>query len=312
MKQARVAKSQVNGDIPGKLAKEFSPELALPTSIIFNQILKTGNWPKNWKIETGIPLAKTSEPMSESDIRIVSLTNWSSKILEKFVVEWLWEVIGEKIDPKQFGGKKKVSTVHYLIEFVTFILYNWDLQQSQAVVATLLDFSKAFNRVNHKFIITRLAEWGAPIFLIKIVMGFLTGRKLQVKFQGKMSDLMDMPGGGPAGTILSMVVLIILINPIEFTQKLHLGAQITQKLSKRDPMMKMHLKYFDDVSLLESINLKDSLKKEDKALERPLNFHQRTGHVICEEKFQTLQKIREVQSLPKIVKCPLTQQKPKL
>ena len=40
MKQARVAQSQVNGDILGKLAKEFSPELALPTSIIFNQILK--------------------------------------------------------------------------------------------------------------------------------------------------------------------------------------------------------------------------------------------------------------------------------
>ena len=112
----------VTGDIPGRLVKEFSPELALPTSIIFNQILKTGNWPKSWKIETGIPLAKISEPSSESDIRIVSLTNWSSKILEKFVVEWLWGVIGEKIDPKQFGGKKKVSTVHYLIEFVTFCM----------------------------------------------------------------------------------------------------------------------------------------------------------------------------------------------
>ena len=61
-----------------------------------------------------------------------------------------------------------------------------------------------------------------------------------------------------------------------------MGTPITQKM----PILNLHLKYFDDVSLLETINLKESLKKEDKALERPLNFHQRTEHVICEEKFQ--------------------------
>ena len=130
MKAARVVKSRVHGDLPSKLAKEFSPELALPFSIIFNQILKTGKWPSSWKLENGIPLAKISEPLSESDLRIVSITNWPSKILEQFVVGWLMEHIGDKIDQKQFRAMKKVSMTHYLIEFVSFILYNWDFKEN--------------------------------------------------------------------------------------------------------------------------------------------------------------------------------------
>ena len=166
------------------------------------------------------------------------------------------EFVGDKIDQRQFGGKKRVSTTHYLVEFVSFILYNWDLQENHAVLATLLDFSKAFNRINHNLIISRLAELSVPKWLLLVVMSFLKNWKLQVKFKEKLSDLKEMPGGGPAGTILGMFVFIVLIDPINFTEKFNWGAQITQKLSTRTPIQTMHLKYFDDVSLLEAINLK--------------------------------------------------------
>ena len=88
------------------------------------------------------------------------------------------EYIGDKIDPKQFGAKKKVSTTHYLIEFLSFILYIWDLKENYAVVATLLHFSKAFNRVNHNLSIARLEDWFTPIWLIRVIMGCLSERKL--------------------------------------------------------------------------------------------------------------------------------------
>ena len=113
------------GDIPSKLCKEFSPELSAPLTQIFCNILKTGDWPRQWKLETGIPIKKHS-PKSEEDIRVISLTSWYSKIFEKFVIQWLMSYIGDKIDLKQFGGKKGVSTTHYLVEFLNYILYNLD------------------------------------------------------------------------------------------------------------------------------------------------------------------------------------------
>ena len=58
--------------------------------------------------------------------------------------------------------------------------------------------------------------------------------------------------------------------------------------------------------------MKESLKNEDRALERPLNFHQRTGHVICEEKFQTLQKVKDVQIFAKNSEMVLNSAKTKI
>ena len=51
---------------------------------------------------------------------------------------------------------------HCLIDFVNFILYNQDLTIPHAVVAMMVDFSKAFNRINHNIIITILSETGVP------------------------------------------------------------------------------------------------------------------------------------------------------
>ena len=126
------------------------------------------------------------------------------------------EAYWRKMDQNQFGAKKKTSTTHYLIEFISTILYNWDLNRSYAVLTTLLDFSGAFNRISHNLIITRLAEMSVPNWLLKIIIGFLKNRKLVVKHRGVFSKMENMPGGGPAGTILGMILFIVLVNPINF------------------------------------------------------------------------------------------------
>ena len=81
------------------------------------------------------------------------------------MIEWLLGYIGDKIDLKQFGGKKGVSTTHYLVEFLNFILYNLDLQERHAVLSTFVDFSKAFNKINHNLIVTKLADLKVPGWL---------------------------------------------------------------------------------------------------------------------------------------------------
>ena len=74
IRKAKKTKSGVPGDLPKILTKEFGPELAEPLSIIYTNIIQTGQWPDNWKIEHGLPLKKTPNPESEDQIRIISLT----------------------------------------------------------------------------------------------------------------------------------------------------------------------------------------------------------------------------------------------
>ena len=71
---------------------------------------------------------------------------------------WLLEHIEYLIDIREYGGIKANSITHYLIEFLNFILSNQESKVPTAILACLIDFSKAFNRQNHNIVITKLSD----------------------------------------------------------------------------------------------------------------------------------------------------------
>ena len=124
IKKSKKPRSSVPGDLPRRIIQEFGPELATPAGKIFRNIVKTGHWPKPWRTEYGTPLQKCKNPITEDQLRIISLTNHLSKVFKQFVITWLLEYIGSQIDWGQYGGVKGSSISHYLIDFVNFILFN--------------------------------------------------------------------------------------------------------------------------------------------------------------------------------------------
>ena len=151
-----------------------------------------------------------------------------------------------------------------------------------AVLAALIDYSKAFNRICHNRIITILSRMGVPNWLLRIIMGFLTGRELIVNYQGKKSNRKWLPAGSPQGTRLGLVLFLILINAAGYEHvETQLGKHITKKKNKRTIIPHIHLKYVDDVSLAEAINVKNVvIPNPDPNPPRPLAYHDRTLHVL--------------------------------
>ena len=283
IKAAKKPKSQVPGDLPRRLVQEFAPELAFPATQIYNSITQTSEWPAQWCVEYGTPLKKKSEPETENDLRIISLTNFLSKNFEKFVLKWLLFYVGDKLDPNQYGGMKGKSISHYLIDFVNFVLYNQDFNIPHMILAGMIDFSKAFNRQNHNILITILCNMGVPGWLLKIVMGFLTNRSLILRFNGVSTSKKNLPGGGPQGTILGMFLFLILINFAGFSDKAeNISDTICKVAGKRKPIEKTHLKYVDDFSILEAVNRYDL--EVSTSLPQPHNYHSRTGQILPESK----------------------------
>ena len=281
IKMAKKSKSGVHNDLPKILNKEFGPELSVPLSKIFNNIVQTGQWPDSWKIEHGLPLKKTTQPINEDQVRIISMTPFFSKLMEKFVMSWLLEYLQEHLDWRQYGGQKGSSVSHYLIDFINFVSYNQDINNIQAVLAAAVDFSKAFNRQNHNILIELLSDLGVPGWLLQIVIGFLENRCMEVHFKGEKSSSKRLPGGGPQGTILGMFLFLILINAAGFKDKIrNTGVIITNPgVYKRKPMEKIHLKFIDDMTVAESIHLKEHLV-QNPDLVHPTKYHERTGHVL--------------------------------
>ena len=76
------------------------------------------------------------------------------------------------IAPYHFGFLRGSSTGHALVELV----HSW--QQAldapgRMVRAVMLDFAKAFDRVDHTIVLEKLANLGLPNFLVRWLTGFL-------------------------------------------------------------------------------------------------------------------------------------------
>ena len=165
MRKGKKTKSSVPGELPAKLRHEFGPELAEPATIIFNQIVITGQWPDHWKLGSAVPLKKVDQPADEADTRLIEITHYLSLQMEKFVLQWLLSFIQDKLDRDQFGGVKGHSVAHYLIEVMNFVLYNQDLSEPVSTILTAADIHKGFNKIDHSKTITILSDLQVPGWL---------------------------------------------------------------------------------------------------------------------------------------------------
>ena len=135
-------------NIPAWLLKNHAEVLAPPLTAIFNNSLREGVVPIEWKTANVIPL-----PVSvEKDMIPIPLTPIAAKVLESIVMKWIDEKMDGKIDNKQFGGISGTSTTDVLLEMVNTWYEATDNLDSYVRVV-MLDFSKAFDLINHCLLI---------------------------------------------------------------------------------------------------------------------------------------------------------------
>ena len=184
------------------------------------------------------------------------------------------------MDRDQFGGMPGNSIAHYLIEITNFILFNQDLSKPIQTIMLLVDFSKGFNRMDHKIIIQTLFSLGIPGWLLNIVASYLENRKLVVRYKGKASEEALLPGGVGQGTILGLWIFLVMMNKYgKPHEKKALSDYITVPLSKRKAIKETKAKWVDDLTEVKHINLKkDTEKVFEESLVRPLQKHARTEH----------------------------------
>ena len=285
IRRAKKPNSKTPSDIPKKLLVEFSPELAFSLKLIINKVFSSGEWPEHWKKEHVIPIIKKDPPKLKDDLMPIFLTPFFSKVCEHFVVEHLMKYISSKLDFRQYGGTRGNSITHYLIEFVNFILTTQDRPGKLAVLACYVDFQKAFNRQNHYILIKKLHNLGVPGWLLKIVISFLMNRTMIVRYNGEESSSKSLPGGGPQGTLLALLLFLILINDTGFDdQFINLGDVLSSRKHIK-AANELHLKFVDDLTLAEAINLTDDLVEiPETEMNLPTNYHDRTGHALPSEK----------------------------
>ena len=212
IKTGKRPKSRVDGDLFINVLHSCIDVLSDPICKIFNSITVSSKWPDSWKIEYVTIIPKCSSPESEADCRNISCTNFLSKVYERFVLKWCQDHVMPKNN--QFGGQKGCSTNHFLAE--TFNQITDHLEDSRtASILTSIDYSKAFNRVEHLPLLQAFAKKGLPNCLIKLLATFLSGRKVLVKLGNSRSECKPVNAGAPQGSVLGTYVFNVATDALE-------------------------------------------------------------------------------------------------
>ena len=232
-------------DIPEKIRQECALFLAGPVSQIINSSLTESQYPATWKQEWVTPVPKISHPQVITDLRKISGTSDYSKVFEGFLKEWIMEDISNNIDIGQYGGQAGIGTEHLIVGLLDRILKLLDKHSDRsAVLMTCLDWSAAFDRQDPTLAIKRFIELGVRPSLIPLLASYLTDRKMQVKFNGELSEFLALIGGGPQGTLLGKIEYLVQSN------------DHANSVPPED-----RFKYIDDLSILQLVFLSGLLKQ---------------------------------------------------
>ena len=258
----------------------------MPLTSVYNRIAATAVYPKSWKVEHQIALPKNTPPQSEDDLHNIAKTPFFSKVFESIVGAWLMPFIKPHLDPGQCG-RKGLSVNHYLLKFLDFVHSCLDENDPHAVLVSCIDISKAFNRVDHNLLIEDLYKMKVPAWLLKILMSYLSERTMILKVNNKVSSSKSLPAGVPQGAFLGGLIFIIKFN----------GALRRPSIPRIISGSKKSLtvKYVDDESVAVDVDLKKSLIPDPVEKPRPLQFRERTGHILPEENNLLQQFIHEVE-----------------
>jgi hypothetical protein len=150
-------------------------ELADAVAHIYNCSLRSGVLPRQWLSAIITPVPKIPTPSTLSDFRPISVTPILSRVIEKCVVtRWLRPAIPSELLTDQFAFRPTGSTTCALVYFMHHVTNM--LEHNAYVRCLLVDFSKAFDRVDHLILVSKLSELQISPFIFNWLISFLTGR----------------------------------------------------------------------------------------------------------------------------------------
>ena len=237
---------------------------------IINTSFKTKIFPTRWKSAIITPIPKVDYPSKEKDFRPISLLCTISKILEKIANKQIlvYLIKHALLDTCQSAYKPHHGCITALLKVVDDILDGID--DSEATLLVLLDFSKAFDTVNHRLLLEKLSILGFQDSALQWVKSYLSDRKQQVKTENEVSDFISLKNGVPQGSILGPLLFTIMV--LDIRQHINFAS---------------HHSYADDLQLYKSFkpaSVNDAIISMNRDLENVSEYCHNSALKINEDK----------------------------
>ena len=252
--------------IPAYLLKNGNAALFHEIFEFFRMICEQNIFPEKWKIAKCIPVfKKKGSKFSPKNYRPICVTSVLARVYEYLINEKLYEYVKPHLTINQLGFKKKHSTLEHIFSLKNAI--DFALLNKSFLPVAFLDFQKAFDSVNHDFLLYKLYCLHVDMALIRTIASFLSNRRFIVIYDNLKSVEMKAEAGVPQGCILPPLLFSCFINDL-----------------CHDVMSVVRLLYADDIALFADNLGMAGVEPLQNALNKAAAWSQRWGMKFSMEK----------------------------
>ena len=206
-----------------------------------NDIYETGHIPKDLTSSIFIPLPKKPRAVDCTEYRTISLMSHITKILLKIIHERIKNKIDTEVGEEQFGFRKNKGTREAILSIRLVIDKYIEVQKS--IYICFIDYSKAFDRVQHEKLIKCLQEIGIDGKDIRLIRNIYWEQTASIRCENSYSPYIEIRRGVRQGCILSPSLFNIYTENIFKNIEEMPGLKINGKIIN-------NLRYADDTVLL--------------------------------------------------------------